>query len=44
MASLIPDNSGDGHICITAFVDEFVYIYDPTSSNETKDLSLWKNS
>lgn len=43
MASLIPDNnSGDGHICITAFVDEFVYIYDPTSSNETKDLSLWK--
>lgn len=40
MNSLIPDNTD--HICITSFVDEFIYVNDPTVPNASKDLTLWK--
>ena len=42
LATLIPANSLDRHICITAFVDEYVYVYDPRNTNAKKDPSLWK--
>lgn len=40
MTSLIPDDS-DGLICITAFVDEYVYVDDPRTPEEEYDLKLW---
>ena len=41
---LIPENSTDGHICITAFIDENVYVEDPRIPNAAKDLTLWKKT
>ena len=41
LSELIP--SGSDHICITAFVDEYLYTEDPTKPGTT-DLSLWKES
>lgn len=44
-STLIPDNSTDGHICITAFVDEYVYVDDPTTPDVediNEGLLLWK--
>lgn len=40
MKSLIPDNSE--HICITAFVDEYVYVDDPKTPEVEHNLLLWK--
>lgn len=42
LSSLKANGTPDGHICITAFVDEYVYTQDPTDPNAQKDLSLWK--
>ena len=41
LSELIP--SGSDHVCITAFVDEYLYTEDPTKPGTT-DLSLWKKS
>lgn len=41
---LIPDNSTDRHICITAFIDENVYVKDPRIPNAAKDPTLWKKT
>lgn len=38
--STIFDEKGD--VYITAFVDENVYVYDPTKEQPTQDLTLWK--
>lgn len=45
------DSNGDMEVTITAFVDEFVYYYDPTKiyykqpgSVTTEELALWKKS
>lgn len=40
MTSLIPDDS-DGLICITAFVDEYVYVDDPRTPEEEYNLKMW---
>lgn len=34
--------NGDGTITITAFIDEYIYVQDPTADHATTDLSLWK--
>lgn len=46
MKSLLADNvpSGNQHICITAFVDENIYIADPRQPGATEDLALWKKT
>lgn len=40
LADGVPD--GDSHICITAFVDENVYLTNPITGGE--NLTLWKNT
>ena len=42
MSAIFADNTTDGLICITAFVDEYVYVDDPRTEVEEYDLSLWK--
>ena len=32
----------NGNVSVTAFVDENVYVYDPTMEKPTLDLTLWK--
>lgn len=43
MSAIIADNTTDGLICITAFVDEYVYVDDPRTEVEEYDLSMWKD-
>ena len=40
MTKVVPD--GSDHVCITAFVDENVYVSNPVDGKE--DLTLWKTS
>lgn len=44
MSELIPDNvpANNRHVCITAFVDENVYVEDPVTEKE--NFLLWKTS
>lgn len=38
LSTLMAEGSTDGHICITAFVDEFLYYYDPITGAENSQL------
>lgn len=42
MSSLVASNSPDGHICITAFVEENLYFNHPVTG--ASDLLLWKET
>lgn len=41
MSSLVADGTTDGHICITAFVDENLYYYHPVQDPQTPNPQLW---
>ncbi|HIZ85550.1 MAG TPA: DUF4906 domain-containing protein [Candidatus Coprenecus stercoravium] len=43
MSSLVADGTNDGHICITAFVDENLYYYDPINDQiqQNPQPQLW---
>lgn len=43
MSSLITEDANDAHICITAFVDEYVYVDHPATETVENDLSMWKD-
>lgn len=46
MSSLLADGvpNGNEHICITAFVDENIYISDPRQTTGIEDLTIWKRT
>ena len=41
MAALVADGTTDGHVCITAFVEENLYYYDPVNDPFRENPQLW---